>query len=160
VAGLTIHFDKLLAFISFTFDKISIIMRRLLSTKYSASAFNTAIFILRVGAGILMAVHGYDKLVHFKQYSAQFINLLGLGQSTSLALTIFAEFFCSIFVILGLFTRLAVIPIMIVMLIAIFKAHNVDIFGEAEHPALFFLIFLTLLFVGPGRVSVDGMVNK
>lgn len=135
-------------------------MKKLLSTKYSASAFNTALFILRVGSGILMAVHGYDKLTHFKQYSAQFLNFLGLGQSTSLALVIFAEFFCSIFVILGLFTRLAVIPIMIVMLVAISKAHNYDFFGEAEHPTLFFLIFLTILFVGPGRVSVDGMVNK
>lgn len=135
-------------------------MKRLLSIKYSASAFNTAIFILRVGAGILMAVHGYDKLVHFKQYSNQFINFMGLGQTTSLALTVFSEFFCSIFVILGLFTRLAVIPILIGMIVAIYKAHNLDIFGEAEHPALFFLIFLTILFVGPGRVSVDGMVNK
>ena len=135
-------------------------MKKLLSTKYSASAFNTAIFILRVGAGILMAAHGYDKLVHFKQYSAHFINFLGLGQSTSLALVIFAEFFCSIFVILGLFTRLAVIPIMMVMLVATFKAHNLDFFGDAEHPTLFFLVFLTILFVGPGRVSVDGMVNK
>jgi putative oxidoreductase len=135
-------------------------MKKLLSTKYSASAFNTAIFILRVGAGILMAAHGYDKLVHFQSYSAKFINFLGMGQTTSLALAVFAEFFCSIFLILGLFTRLAVVPLMIVMLVAIFKAHNVDIFGEAEHPALFFLIFLTILFVGPGRVSVDGMVNK
>ena len=135
-------------------------MKRLLSTKYSASAFNTAMFIMRVGAGILLAVHGYDKLVHFKQYSNQFVNFLGLGQPTSLALTIFGEFFCSIFVILGLFTRLAVIPRIIVMLVAIFKGHNFDIFGEAEHPALFFLIFLTILLVGPGRISVDGMVNK
>lgn len=135
-------------------------MKKLLGTRYSASAFNTAIFILRVGAGILMAVHGYDKIVHFKQYSSQFVNFMGIGQPASLALTIFAEFFCSIFVILGLFTRLAVIPIMINMLVAIFKAHNADIFGEAEHPALFFLIFLAILFVGPGKASVDGMVNK
>jgi putative oxidoreductase len=135
-------------------------MKKLLSTRYSASAFNTAMFILRVGAGVLMAVHGYDKIVHFKQYSSHFMNFMGIGQSTSLALDIFAEFFCSIFVILGLFTRLAVIPILIAMLVAIVKAHNVDLFGEAEHPALFFLIFLAILFVGPGRVSVDGMVNK
>ena len=135
-------------------------MKKLLSTKYSASAFNAAMFILRVGAGILMAAHGYDKLINFKQYSTQFINFLGMGQTTSLALTVFAEFFCSIFLILGLFTRLAVIPLLIVMSVAITKAHNLDFFGEAEHPALFFLVFLTILLVGPGKASVDGMVNK
>jgi putative oxidoreductase len=136
-------------------------MKKLLSTKYSASAFNTAIFILRVGAGLLMALgHGYDKLINFQSYSAKFMNFMGLGQSFSLALVVFAEFFCAIFVVLGLFTRLAVIPIMIVMLVAIFKAHNIDILGKAELPSLFFLTFLTILFVGPGRVSIDGMVNK
>lgn len=135
-------------------------MKKLLSTKYSASAFNTAMFILRVCAGILLAVHGYDKLVHYKEYTSHFINFLGLGSSVSLALTIFAEFFCSIFVILGLFTRLAVIPIIINLLVVVFKAHDADIFGKGEHGALFFLIFLTILFVGPGRISVDGMVNK
>ena len=135
-------------------------MKKLLSIRYSASAFNTAIFILRVGAGILLAAHGYDKLVHFQAYAGKFINFLGMGQSTSLALCIFAEFFCSIFVILGLFTRLAAIPIIMNMLVVIFKAHNADIFGEAEHGSMFFLVFLTILFVGPGRVSIDGAINK
>ncbi|MBO9571278.1 MAG: DoxX family protein [Chitinophagaceae bacterium] len=135
-------------------------MKKLLSIKYSASAFNTALFILRVGAGVLLAAHGYDKLIHFQQFSSKFINFMGIGQSASLSLAIFAEFFCSIFVILGLFTRIAAIPILINMAVAIGKAHNYDFFGDAEKPTLFFLIFLTILIVGPGKASVDGMINK
>ena len=77
-----------------------------------------------------------------------------------LILAIFAECFCAVLLALGLLTRLAVIPLMVVMAVAMFRAHNFQIFGDAEKPALFFLIFLTILFVGPGKISVDGMVKK
>ena len=135
-------------------------MKKLLSIRYTTSAFTLAMLILRVGAGILMMNHGYDKLVNFEKYSSQFMNFLGMSCTVSLALVIFAEFFCSIFLVLGLFTRLAVIPLIIDVSVAVLKAHNVDIFGEGELPSLFFLIFVTILLIGPGKISVDGMINK
>ena len=135
-------------------------MKKLLSIRYTTSAFNLAMLILRVGAGILMMNHGYDKLVNFEKYSSQFMNFLGMSGTVSLALVIFAEFFCSIFLVLGLFTRLAVIPLIIDVSVAVLKAHNVDIFGEGELPSLFFLIFVTILLIGPGKISVDGMIKK
>jgi putative oxidoreductase len=135
-------------------------MKKLLSISYSTSAFNIALLILRVGAGVLLAAHGYDKLIHFQQYAGQFVNFLGIGQTTSLSLTIFAEFFCSIFVILGLFTRIAAIPIIINMAVAVGKGHNYDFFGKGEPASLFFLIFLAILLVGPGKASIDGAMNK
>ncbi len=136
------------------------LMKKLFSTAYTPAAFNIGMFILRLGVGILMIHHGYDKLVHFPEYAAKFINFMGLGANVSLALTVFAEFFCSIFLILGLFTRLATIPMMINMGVAVVKGHNTDILGEAEHASLFFLIYLVILILGPGRISVDGMINK
>ena len=135
-------------------------MRKLLSTKYSAGAFNFAMLFLRLGVGILMMMHGYDKLVHFSQYQAKFMNFLGMGVSTSLALTVFAEFFCSIFLILGLFTRLAAIPLIIATCVMVFMAHKGDVFGEAQTAALYLISYVVLLFVGPGKVSVDGMIAK
>jgi putative oxidoreductase len=135
-------------------------MKKLFSIGYTTSAFNIALFILRVGAGILMIHHGYDKLVHFETYVPKFINFMGLGANVSLSLVIFAEFFCSIFLMLGLFSRLATIPLMIDMFVAVTKAHHSDILGDGEHASLFFLIFLTILIIGPGRISVDGMINK
>lgn len=135
-------------------------MKKLLTIKYSAAAFNTAMFILRVGAGILLANHGYDKLVHFQERAPKFMNFLGLGSTTSLALAVFAEFFCAILVVLGLFTRIAVIPILITMLVIITKAHPYEFFGKGELPTLFFLVFLTIFIVGPGKASIDGAINK
>ena len=135
-------------------------MKKLISVSYTSSAFNLALLILRVGASVLMINHGYDKLVHFQQYAANFMSFLGLGGTFSLALVVFAEFFCSIFIILGLFTRLAAIPLIINMVMAVWKGHNMDIFGDGEHGSLFFLIYVAILLVGPGRISVDGMINK
>ena len=135
-------------------------MKKLLSIRYSTSAFNLALLILRVGTGILMMNHGHDKLLNFEKYSSQFMNFLGMSGTVSLALVVFAEFFCSIFLVLGLFTRLAVIPLIIDMSVAVLKAHNVEVFGEGELPSLFFLVFVTILLIGPGKISVDGMINK
>ncbi len=135
-------------------------MKKLFSTGYSTSAFNLALFILRVGTGILMIHHGYDKLVKFNEYAPNFQHFLGMSGSVSLALVVFAEFFCSIFLMLGLFTRLACIPLLVSTFVAVAKGHKYDILGEAEHASLFFLIYLTILFIGPGRISVDGMINK
>jgi len=135
-------------------------MRKLLSTKYSAGAFNAAILILRLSLGIMMMKHGYDKLVGFGDMQGKFMNFMGMGSSMSLALLIFAEFFCSLFLILGLFTRLAAIPLIIATCVMVFKAHHADVFGEAQTAALYLTGYVVLLFVGPGRVSVDSMISK
>src|SRR5258705_9828900 len=104
-------------------------MSKLLSTKYSTGAFNLGMLVLRLGIGVLLASHGFDKLTHFTTIRPQFINFMGLGQTASLSLAIFAEFFCSIFLILGLFTRFACIPILILMMVILVKVTHGNVFG-------------------------------
>ena len=135
-------------------------MKRLITTHYSAGAFNTATLLLRLVFGILMMSHGYDKLVHFAAYKSHFMDFMGLGSTTSLLLVIFAEFFCALFIVIGLFTRLAAIPIIIVMVVALFMVNNHDFFGKGEMAALYLGAYLALLLVGPGKVSVDGMTGR
>ena|SRR6187399_1798892 len=135
-------------------------MKKLLSAKYTAGAVSAAMLVLRLGLGILMMHYGYDKLVHFSEYQDKFMNFLGMGRTVSLALVVFAEFFCSLFLILGLFTRLATIPLIIVVCVIIFKSNHGHVFGDAENPVLYLTGYLALLFVGPGRVSVDSMTGK
>lgn len=132
-------------------------MRRFLSITYSQAAFNISMLLLRAGAGAIIMSHGYDKLVHFAEMKTKFMNFMGIGSQLSLMLVIFAEFFCSIFLIIGLFTRLVVIPLIIAMSVALFKAHNGDVFGDGEKPALYLACFVTLLLIGPGKISVDGL---
>lgn len=135
-------------------------MKRLLSTSYTDWAFNTALFILRVGLGLMMLPHGYDKLVHFAAKKNTFTNFLGLGSTISLSLAVFAEFFCAMFVIIGLFTRFTVIPLLVVMSVAFFRSHNADLFGAGEKAGLYLAGFLTILLVGPGKASIDGLMGK
>jgi len=135
-------------------------MRKLLSTKYSAGAFNTAMLLLRLSFGILMMNIGYNKLIHFSEKQATFMNFMGIGSTMSLALVVFAEFFCSMFLILGLFTRFAAIPLIIVMCVALFKVNHGQVFGDGQTAALYLTGYLVLLLVGAGRVSVDSMIGK
>ncbi len=135
-------------------------MKKLLSISYSDWAFNLGMLLLRIGGGALMIPHGYNKLVHFSEMKNSFMNFLGLGSMLSLILVIFAEFFCSMFAILGLFTRLTVIPLVFEMGFAIFKVNKGDIFGEGSSAALFLSCFLVLMLCGPGKASVDGMINR
>ena len=136
-------------------------MKKLFSTRTSESAFSFAMFVLRVGAGSLMLINdGLDKLVHFSQKAGGFADPFGIGSMASLSLTVFAEFFCSIFIILGLFTRLACIPLIVNMSVALFVAHKGDFFGKGELAGLFLIVFFTILFAGPGKASLDRFLVK
>ncbi|MEJ7626965.1 MAG: DoxX family protein [Ferruginibacter sp.] len=135
-------------------------MRKLFSTKYTPGAVSAAMLFLRLGLGILMLNIGYNKLIKFAEIKGEFMNFMGLGSTTSLGLVVFAEFFCSILLILGLFTRLATIPLIITMCVIIFKVSNADIFNDAQTATLYLLGYITILIIGPGRASVDNMIGK
>ncbi|MEQ1553740.1 MAG: DoxX family protein [Ferruginibacter sp.] len=135
-------------------------MRKLLSTNYSAGSFTTAMLLLRISAGVLMLLIGYDKLVNFNEHLPKMINFMGIGQKVSLILVIFAEFFCSAILIIGLFTRFACIPLIVTMCVALFKVHNADFFGDGQTATLFLTAYIVLLLVGPGKISIDSMIGK
>jgi putative oxidoreductase len=135
-------------------------MKKLFTTNYSVGAFNTAMLFMRLSFGILLMNHGYGKLTHFNETAQHMPPLFGMSGTVTTALVVFAEFFCSLFVILGLFTRMACIPILICMGYALFKSNNGDFFGHGESAALYLAGFFVLLIVGPGKVSVDGMIGK
>jgi len=135
-------------------------MKKLLSVQYSAGAFNFAVLLLRLGFGIIMlANHGLDKLMNFSEIQNRFYSFMGMGPKFSLVLAIFAEVFCSMFVVLGLFTRLAVVPLIITMLVAIFGANATEPLLKSEVALLYLTAYIVLLFVGPGRISIDGMMK-
>jgi len=136
-------------------------MKKLFSTSTSDNAFSFAMLVLRIGAGASMMInHGLDKLMHFAQKAPRFADPFHIGSTTSLSLVVFAEFFCAAFIILGLFTRLACIPLIISMSVALFFAHKGAFFGVGESAAVFLACFITLLFTGPGKVSMDRFIGK
>jgi putative oxidoreductase len=136
-------------------------MKKLFSTDYSSAAFNFSMLILRVNTGLwLIAKHGLVKLQDFSTIQQRFYNFMGLGSNISLILVIFAELFCSSLVVLGLFTRVAVIPIIFMLIIAAFGAKGAQPLFNKEVDFLFLMPFIVLLFCGPGRISVDAVINR
>ena len=135
-------------------------MKKLLTIRYSDWAFNVTMLLVRVTFGGLMLVnHGFGKMKNFSTLQYKFSDPFHIGHRWSLLMVIFAEVFCALLLILGLFSRLAAVPLVIAMAIAFFMAHNGNMV-EGEKAALFLAAFLAVLMVGPGKASIDGMIGK
>ena len=120
-----------------------------------AISFDLGLLILRLVAGGAMLTHGFPKLQMIVNQNHQFGDPVGLGPILTLYLVTFAEFICSILVILGIQTRLATIPLIIDMSVALFIVHAKDDFGTKELALIFLSMFLTIFFTGPGKYSVE-----
>lgn len=133
--------------------------KRVFSTGTSDWKLDLGILIIRVAIGAFMLTHGYPKLMRlFSGEEIRFADPFGLGPVPSLALAVFAEFFCSIFIAIGLGTRLASIPLIITMAVAAFVAHAGDPFGQKETALLYLLFYILLLITGSRRYSVDRLL--
>ena len=135
-------------------------MKKLFSTKYTDRSISFSLLLLRLSLGGLMLPHGFNKLLNFAAKSPAFSDPFHIGGPASMSLTIFAEFFCAIFILLGLMTRLASIPLIIAMSVAVFISHHGQVFGDGEKAALYLAGYLALLFSGPGKFSMDRLIGK
>jgi putative oxidoreductase len=136
-------------------------MRKLLSTSYSSGAFNFALFIQRTVTGLLLLIgHGLPKISNFSELSANFYDPLRIGHRGSLILVILAELFCSMLLVLGLFTRIVAIIIVINLSVAVFIYHSGQPLKNVDLGAIYLTSVFTIMIVGPGRISVDGMMGK
>ncbi len=136
-------------------------MKRLFNTNFNNESLHFMLLILRIGIASFMIVHGYQKLGWLTAGGEiQFGDPIGVGQAASLYLAVFAEFFCSIFLLLGFCTRLATVPLIITMLVAVFIVHAADGFGKQEIGLHYLLVYVFLLVVGPGKYSIDHIISK
>lgn len=133
-------------------------MMNLFSTSHSANGINVALLIMRIGIALLMFTHGIPKIGKLAEDPVQFMDFLGLGATVSLCLAVFAEVVCSLFIMLGLGTRLAVIPPAITMLVAVFHVHIADPFAKQEMGLHYLLTYSVLFIMGSGRYSLDHLL--
>lgn len=130
-------------------------LKRLLRTGKHSASINIGLLLFRVGASAMMITHGWGKFERVINGDFRFGDPLGIGVEASLILAAFAEFVCSVLVILGLTTRLAAIPLIVTMLVAWQVAHADDPFSSKEKAVFYLLSFLTILITGPGKYSLD-----
>ncbi len=136
-------------------------MKKILSTQQNSEATHLALLIARMGIGLLMLTHGLVKMqMLFSGAPVQFPSVMGISPEIALALAVFAEVVCSILLITGLATRLAVIPLIITMLVAWLAIHAADPFVKQEPAIQYLLVYLVLLLAGSGKYSLDYLILR
>ena len=120
-----------------------------------SSRVSLSILILRVSFALLMIPHGYEKLRSFMSGNHDFPDPLHVSPIMSQGLTVFAEFFCSILLILGLFTRPALIILIGCMVVIAFVLQWNDPLGDKEHAILYLIGYITIFLTGAGKYSLD-----
>lgn len=126
---------------------------------FKGKGVSALILALRIFFGVLFFLHGLDKMTNFNDLSLDYPSVMGLGSYTTLMLSIFTEFCCSLFLIAGLITRIITIPMILAMAVAFFDIHDA-MMPEGELALIYFITFIILFFVGPGRYSVDFLIDK
>lgn len=122
---------------------------------------DAGLLLLRVVPSIFMILrHGADKLLKYGEKSDTFPDPLHIGHSLSMSLAVVGEFFAPIIVLLGFGTRLASVPPAVTMAVAAFLVHANDPLQKKELAVLYLVPYLTLIFTGGGRFSVDQLIKR
>jgi putative oxidoreductase len=118
----------------------------------------------RVTLGGVFIESGWGKIHNITKVVGYFTEL-GLPLPEFQAhLVAYTEFLCGSALLIGLFTRLAAIPIVATMTVAILTAKRTelqsvtDIFGFSEF--LYIVISVWLIIEGPGQISIDYYLKK
>jgi len=119
------------------------------------------LLVLRIAFAGVLVMHGWQKLTHFDATVQQFESM-DVGGTVAAALSVFAEFFCALGVVVGLLYRLALIPLIINMSVAFFIVHGAKLMGEGngELAFLYLVVFVVLIVAGSGKYALDRFLSK
>ena len=122
-------------------------------------AVSLILLLIRIFFAVMFFMHGLDKMRNFDVLSETFPSIMGLGSYTTLMLAIFCEFACSLFLMTGLTTRIILIPMILSMAVAFFDVHD-GMMPQGELSLIYLIVFFGLFICGPGRYSVDYLIDK
>lgn len=112
--------------------------------------------LLRLTVGVFMLVnHGFPKLSKIIMGNFEFGNPIGIGEAPSLFLAVFAEFFCSILIVIGFKTKWATVPLAFTMFVAVFIVHLTDPLAKKELGFIYLVSYIIIYLIGPGKYSID-----
>lgn len=114
-----------------------------------------ALLLRLIFCGLLMYNHAFVKMTLFSESPESFTDPLGLGGKVSYYLVLFAETVCAGLVLMGLFTRVALVPLLATMSVAVFNVHWSNPWTDKELPLLYLAVYAAIFLVGPGRFSFD-----
>lgn len=136
-------------------------MNKILKTDIDSTQVDVVLLILRIGVAAMMLTHGLPKLqMLLGGGEIQFPGVMGLSPAISLGLAVFAEVIASVLILFGLATRLAAIPLIFTMMVAVFMIHANDPFASKELGLLYIFLYIPLLILGSGKFSLDAVIGS
>ncbi len=122
--------------------------------------------ILRLTLGLLLLLHGIAKLMHGIGFIENLLMKLGLPAFFAWAVYV-GEVIAPLLLIVGVYTRIAAVLVMLNMLVAVALVHTHEIFQlnqtggwQLELQGFFFFVGLAVALLGAGRYSVGGVHGK
>ncbi|HEX3775963.1 MAG TPA: DoxX family protein [Polyangiaceae bacterium] len=118
----------------------------------------------RLAVGLLFLSTGWGK-VHSLDKVTQFFVKLGIPAPGLNAVVVgYSELICGSLLVIGLCTRLATLPLIVSMIVAILTAKLSDIHGIFDlvgaDEFTYLCVLVMLLVIGPGMVSLDEILAR
>jgi putative oxidoreductase len=127
----------------------------------TTTATDFALCWLRItGCVVLFFAHGMPKLLHYEHELGAIEDPFGIGRQLTLMLAIFAEVLCPVSIVLGVFTRLATLPVLFLLAVSVFFVHPEWSWAEGQFAWLLIIIFSTILIAGSGRLALAVSVTR
>lgn len=114
------------------------------------------LLFLRVSASLfLLGVHGLPKLLNFSVEVQRIEDPFHLGAHLTLCMAIFAEVLCPLLIVAGVLVRLACLPILFLLAVALLVVHPQWSVEEGQFGWLLLILFSSLFIAGPGRLALN-----
>jgi putative oxidoreductase len=128
----------------------------MIASQRDERARDVGLLFLRVSAGLfLLWVHGLPKLLNYSIELQRIEDPFHLGANLTLMLAIFAEVLCPLLIVIGVLVRLACLPILVVLLVALLIVHPQWSVAEGQFGWLLLILFASIFIAGPGRLAIN-----
>ncbi|MCQ9393182.1 DoxX family protein [Pseudomonas viridiflava] len=131
------------------------------SPKRAQTLIGWGLLFMRVSVSLLLLhVHGLPKLMHWSVEVQRIEDPFGLGGTLTLGLAVFAEVICPVLLILGVWARLACLPILAVLAVAVLFVHPEWSLEQGQFAWLLMILFAGLAITGPGPLVIGKALRK
>lgn len=117
--------------------------------------------VLRLGLGIMMLFHGVDKIRNGIGGVKHLVTKAGLPEFLAYGVYV-GELLMPLFIILGLYARVASVVLGFTMVFAIFLAYGAALFALTKHgapamelPFLYLVMSIAVFFLGSGKYAIN-----
>ena len=121
----------------------------------------TGLLFMRVTAALLLLfIHGLPKLLDWSGDLQLIEDPFGLGAPLTLGLAVFAEVVCPLLLLLGVAARLACLPVLAVLLVALVVVHPDWTLEQGQFAWLLVALYGGLALTGPGSYSLSALIRQ